>query len=80
MAKKTEQDPFGTLAFYRNRVVNFEPWPGCPYTDNALSIDCVYKLDQIMIEYNTAIEDAIEKAAIYGGSVDLEAALRALKK
>ena len=80
MAKKTEQEPFGTLAFYQNRVVNFELWPHCPYPDNALSMNTVYKLDQIVKEYNTAIEDAIELVAIYGGSVDLEAALRAKLK
>ena len=80
MAKKTEQEPFGTLAFYHGSVVNFQHWPHTPYPDNAVSMHVVYKLDQIIKEYNTAIEDAIEFVAIYGGSVDLEAALRAKLK
>ena len=80
MAKKTEQEPFGTLAFYRNRIVDFQPWPECPYPDNALSMECMYKLDQIVAEYNKAIDDAIELVAFHGGTVHLEAHLRQLKK
>ncbi len=80
MNKKTEQLPYGTLAQYRGNNFHFEFYPGQPYPDNAIDIKSVFTLDQLIAEYNLAIDDAIEMVAFHGGTVHLEANIRQLKK
>lgn len=68
--QQSRQEPFGTVAFYRNNVTQFYPSGQLPYLDNALDYTIVYKdpvtIDTKHLAYNYGYTDGREKGYIDG--------------